>query len=134
MISIVLPYLSNSRCIDICKKYIEQNTVNPYEIIEIIDITYNNFKRNNGDDVSMPLSFFGGEPFIAWKTIQKCIEHAKEKDYRLSVGITTNLTLLNDEQIDFIEERDGHISAFEFKWNSRGKNKIPNIFLFSFSV
>ena len=33
------------------------------------------------------------------------------------------------QEIDFIEERDGHISAFEFKWNSRGKNKIPNIFL-----
>jgi len=39
MISIVLPYLSNSRCIDICKKYIEQNTVNPYEIVEIVDNT-----------------------------------------------------------------------------------------------
>jgi hypothetical protein len=36
-ISIILPYLSNSKCIDICKKYINQNTINDYEIIEIID-------------------------------------------------------------------------------------------------
>jgi hypothetical protein len=39
MISIVVPYLSNSRCIDTCKKYIEQNTVNPYELIEVVDNT-----------------------------------------------------------------------------------------------
>jgi len=39
MISIVVPYLSNSRCIDICKKYIEQNTINPYELIEVVDNT-----------------------------------------------------------------------------------------------
>ena len=37
MISIILPYLSNSRCIDICKHYIKVNTINPYEIIEIVD-------------------------------------------------------------------------------------------------
>ena len=39
MISIVVPYLSNSRCINICKKYIEQNTVNTYELIEVVDNT-----------------------------------------------------------------------------------------------
>ncbi|MBU6324906.1 MAG: ATP-binding protein [Bacteroidetes bacterium] len=33
------------------------------------------------------------------------------------------------QEIDFIEERDGKISAYEFKWNSRGKNKIPAAFL-----
>ena len=33
------------------------------------------------------------------------------------------------QEIDFIEERDGKICAYEFKWNSRGKNKIPASFL-----
>jgi hypothetical protein len=33
------------------------------------------------------------------------------------------------QEIDFIEESDGQISAYEFKWNSRGKNKIPTAFL-----
>jgi predicted AAA+ superfamily ATPase len=33
------------------------------------------------------------------------------------------------QEIDFIEERDGKIYAYEFKWNSRGKNKIPSSFL-----
>lgn len=33
------------------------------------------------------------------------------------------------QEIDFVEEEHGIIRAFEFKWNSRGRNKIPNSFL-----
>jgi predicted AAA+ superfamily ATPase len=33
------------------------------------------------------------------------------------------------QEIDFIEEKDGTINAYEFKWNSRGKKKIPTTFL-----
>ena len=33
------------------------------------------------------------------------------------------------QEIDFIEEKDGKISAYEFKWNSKGKKKIPASFL-----
>jgi predicted AAA+ superfamily ATPase len=38
------------------------------------------------------------------------------------------------QEIDFIEERDGKISAYEFKWNSRGKNKIPTAFLQTYNA
>jgi hypothetical protein len=33
------------------------------------------------------------------------------------------------QEIDFIEERDGRLTAFEFKWMRRGKDKIPASFL-----
>lgn len=33
------------------------------------------------------------------------------------------------QEIDYIEERDGTLTAFEFKWNSKGKNRIPTTFL-----
>ena len=33
------------------------------------------------------------------------------------------------QEIDFIEESNGNILAVEFKWNSRGKNKIPTSFI-----
>ena len=36
---------------------------------------------------------------------------------------------LQKQEIDFIEERDGKICAYEFKWNSKGKKKIPRSFL-----
>jgi len=33
------------------------------------------------------------------------------------------------QEIDLIEERDGQLKAFEFKWQRRGKDKIPTSFL-----
>lgn len=33
------------------------------------------------------------------------------------------------QEIDFIEEKDGKICAYEFKWSSKGKKKIPPSFL-----
>jgi predicted AAA+ superfamily ATPase len=33
------------------------------------------------------------------------------------------------QEIDFVEERDGKIVAFEFKWNPKANVKIPKIFL-----
>jgi hypothetical protein len=40
-----------------------------------------------------------------------------------------NNTKPNQQEIDFIEERDGQIYAFEFKWNKRPKDKIPSSFI-----
>lgn len=39
MISIVLPHMANARCVPYFKKYLEMNTVNKYELIEVIDWT-----------------------------------------------------------------------------------------------
>ena len=39
MISIILPHMSNARCVPYFKQYLEKNTVNEYELIEIIDWT-----------------------------------------------------------------------------------------------
>lgn len=33
------------------------------------------------------------------------------------------------QEIDFVEERNGKINAYEFKWNNRGNKKIPASFL-----
>jgi hypothetical protein len=34
----------------------------------------------------------------------------------------------SQQEIDFIEERDGMLNCFEFKWNDRKKAKLPNSF------
>lgn len=39
----------------------------------------------------------------------------------------------NQQEIDYIEERDGKIYAFEFKWNPKAKVKKPNLFLENYS-
>lgn len=33
------------------------------------------------------------------------------------------------QEIDYIEEENGHITAFEFKWNERAKAKVPTQFI-----
>jgi len=33
------------------------------------------------------------------------------------------------QEIDFVEEINGQITAYEFKWSSKGKVKIPAVFL-----
>ena len=33
------------------------------------------------------------------------------------------------QEIDYIEERDGILHAFEFKWSEKTKSKFPNVFL-----
>lgn len=103
-LTITVTSACNLHC-DYCFEEHESRLIKPEEIVDIIDITYKNFRKNHATG-SMPLSFFGGEPFIAWKTIKKCVEYAKEKGYDLSIGITTNLTLLTDEQMEFIDEND----------------------------
>ena len=38
------------------------------------------------------------------------------------------------QEIDLIEERNGAIAAFEFKWNSRGKVKLPSSFMKTYAA
>ena len=37
------------------------------------------------------------------------------------------------QEIDYIEEENGNISAFEFKWNEKAKAKVPTSFIESYS-
>lgn len=46
--SIVIPYLSNSKCIDLCKKYLKENSMYPHEIVEIVDETDVYYAYNKG--------------------------------------------------------------------------------------
>lgn len=46
--SIVIPYLSNSKCIDLCKKYLQKNSMYAHEIVEIIDETDVYYAYNKG--------------------------------------------------------------------------------------
>lgn len=39
---------------------------------------------------------------------------------------------VDQQEIDFLEERDGKLSAFEFKWNRKAKARVPKGFLESY--
>jgi predicted AAA+ superfamily ATPase len=34
----------------------------------------------------------------------------------------------SQQEIDYVEEKDGHLSAYEFKWNPAAKAKQPRAF------
>jgi len=38
------------------------------------------------------------------------------------------------QEIDFVEESAGQIRAYEFKWKSGGRNKIPKSFLENYAA
>ena len=60
------------------------------------------FARPMGENNPFKLAFFGGEPLIAWDTIKTIYDYlANFKDFEYQTGITTNLTLLSDEMIEY---------------------------------
>lgn len=54
------------------------------------------------------LSFYGGEPLINIETISWIVEYAQRrfKGWRLHLNLTSNLTLLDDEILDFLVDKD----------------------------
>ena len=72
-----------------------------------IDIALAEARRTNQ---GMDVSFFGGEPLLEWELLQKCYAYTKEHAEGLVVpprfGITTNLTLLTEDKLEWMLERD----------------------------
>jgi uncharacterized protein len=56
----------------------------------------------------MELSFFGGEPFLRFQTMEKVSRLAREAaeraGRRLSIQVTTNATILEEKQLKYLEE------------------------------
>lgn len=72
-----------------------------------IDIVFTEAKRtNSGADIS----FFGGEPLMEWELLKHCYNYAKERGTSLIVpprfSVTTNGTLLTNERLEWLAERD----------------------------
>jgi predicted AAA+ superfamily ATPase len=56
-------------------------------------------------------------------------ERIKQNHYTSSYANIYFWRTHQQKEIDFIEERDGKLFAFEFKWNSRKKVRTPSIFM-----
>lgn len=82
------------------------------------------FFEHSIDRSDVSLSFYGGEPIIAFDLIKKCVEYAKGlflgKELRLNM--TTNATLLTDEIIDYLYEND-----FRLLFSIDGPEEIHDI-------
>ena len=78
------------------------NNLNPLELRNDTGALWENFLISERIKIQSYHSLYSNNYF--WRTIQK-------------------------QEIDFIEESSGKINAYEFKWRSAGRNKIPTSFL-----
>ncbi|MDO5540403.1 MAG: Cys-rich peptide radical SAM maturase CcpM [Eubacteriales bacterium] len=60
------------------------------------------------DVTSLAISFYGGEPLLAFDLIKECVEYAKHagEGKRISYSFTTNGTLLTEEKYEFLVRND----------------------------
>lgn len=58
------------------------------------------------------ISFYGGEPLLAFPLIYKCVKYAnKRSKEKIYYGLTTNGTILNDNIIKFLQENDFFVTV-----------------------
>ena len=69
--------------------------------LDILKATYNVVDPMAG---IFTLNMFGGEPLMNWETFKAVCDYVLENNLKIRITATTNLTLLNDEMIDYIDE------------------------------
>ena len=67
---------------------------------KIIDNTY---RKLNGKQ-KFTVNLFGGEPFTNWSMIKGLIDYTESKHYDIHYAATTNLVILTDEMIQYIDD------------------------------
>ncbi len=55
-------------------------------------------------------------------------ERIKQNEYKQSLAKTYFWRTKQQQEVDFVEERNGQIFGFEFKWNSKKKQRLPKTF------
>lgn len=69
--------------------------------LDILKATYNVVDPMVG---IFTLNMFGGEPLMNWDTFKAVCDYVLENNLKIRITATTNLTLLTDEMIDYIDE------------------------------
>lgn len=69
--------------------------------LDILKATYNQVDPMAG---IFTLNMFGGEPLMNWDTFKAVCDYVLENNLKIRITATTNLTLLTDEMIDYIDE------------------------------
>ena len=69
--------------------------------LDILKATYNVVDPMAG---IFTLNMFGGEPLMNWDTFKAICDYVLENNLKIRITATTNLTLLTDEMIDYIDE------------------------------
>ncbi|WP_019120294.1 radical SAM/SPASM domain-containing protein [Brevibacillus massiliensis] len=79
-----------------------------YMSIETAERAIRFLLENSFDEKSVTIVLFGGEPFLNWKVLKHIVEHAVEEAKRwgktVTFSLTTNGTLMTEEQMVFLHK------------------------------
>lgn len=83
------------------------------------------FMMRNFPDEPIRVSYYGGEPLLAWKTLRDIIDYGNSFDEKKRIfhSMTTNGSLLGKHEIDYLEQNSVHVNLSIDDVNDR-----PDIF------
>jgi len=61
-------------------------------------------------------------------------ERVKQNTYKATYARMYFWRTKQQQEIDFVEEKDGKISGFEFKWKLKSKIKLPETFIKTYNA
>lgn len=97
----------NLNCIYCFEHNKQPDVMKPETACDIIEASYRPVSKDK--KLKFMINFFGGEPMMNWPAIKASIDYCNAKRYMVSYGVTTNLTILTDEMIDYIDDNNIHL-------------------------
>jgi uncharacterized protein len=61
-------------------------------------------------------------------------ERIKQNEYKQSLSHTYFWRTKQQQEVDFVEEREGKVFGFEFKWHKKNRHKLPKTFTETYSA
>mgnify|MGYP001687613006 FL=1 len=62
------------------------------------------YSPNAPNTMPYTINFFGGEPLLNWPAIKAVIDYCNENNLKVQYGFTTNLTILTEEMLDYMDD------------------------------
>ena len=93
----------NLKCGYCFEKGKKKTFMNTEVAVEILKTAYNKVDKEFG---MFTVNLFGGEPLLNWIAIKAMIDYSNQNKLDVRFGITTNLTKLTEEMIQYIDDND----------------------------
>lgn len=101
---------TSKNCFSGCFKEYEGHDLDEDLAFRIIDWVMD--PQTHGENESVDVSFWGGEPLMKWDLLKKIVLYAEEKareaGIEVTFGGTTNVVLLTEDKFDFMDEHKIH--------------------------
>lgn len=103
VLKIQLGLSCNYECTYCSQRFVPRSEeTNPESIDDFLAMVDANLRLGDGSGVK--IEFWGGEPFVYWKTMKPLAERLREKLPKAHFSVITNGSLLTDEKVDWLLE------------------------------